>query len=185
MKNFYRSTLALIAGALLSLPMMASADDSSKHHGKSYFNCLRTSLDVFDGTIAEAAAATPDLSTLYTLVGLAGLGEALSGTDHLTVYAPTNAAFEKLPTALVDLLTADPTGLLTTVLTYHVSSGIRDPRRAFFPKETSTLQGQTVFLENERGDGPQVNQSNVNCKGVKTNNGVVWLIDSVLLPQFK
>ena len=82
-------------------------------------------MDVFDGTIAEAAAATPDLSTLYTLVSLAGLGEALSGTAHLTVYAPTNAAFEKLPTALVALLTADPTGLLTMVLTYHVSPGIR------------------------------------------------------------
>jgi uncharacterized surface protein with fasciclin (FAS1) repeats len=109
----------------------------------------------------------------------------LSGPEHLTVYAPTNAAFEKLPAELVDLLVADPAGLLTSVLTYHVSPGIRDPRRAFYPKETSTLQGQRVFLENQRGARPQVKQSNVNCKGVKTNNGVVWLIDSVLLPQFK
>lgn len=185
MKNFHRYILAFVASAMLSLPTLGSADDDSKHYGKSYFNCLRTSLDKFDGTIAEAAAATPELSTLYTLVGLAGLGEALSGSDHLTVYAPTNSAFEKLPAALVDLLTADPQGLLTQVLTYHVSPGIRDPRRAFYIKEADTLQGQTVFLENERGSGPQVNQSGVDCKGVKTNNGVVWLIDSVLLPQFK
>ena len=184
MKNFYRYTATLITTAMLTMPIMGTAN-AGRLNVNDYVNCLTTSLDHFDGTIAEAAAATPDLSTLYTLVGLAGLGDALSGTDHLTVYAPTNAAFEKVPAALVGLLTADPKGLLTSVLTYHVSPGIRDPRRAFLPKETMTLQGQTVFLEYENGKGSQVNQSGVNCKGVRTKNGVVWLIDSVLLPQFK
>jgi uncharacterized surface protein with fasciclin (FAS1) repeats len=184
MKNFKTKTTAIIVSVMLNLPLAGIANAHNLNVSQ-YVTCLRTSLTHFDGTIAQAAAATPELSTLYSLVGLAGLGEALSGTSKLTVYAPTNSAFDKLPAPLVDLLTADPKGLLTTVLTYHVSTGIRDPRRAFIPKETNTLQGQTVFLEYENGKGPQVNQSNVNCKGVKTNNGVVWLIDSVLLPQFK
>lgn len=184
MKAISKFKYLLFVSALLNLSLLSTAG-ADNYYPKGYVNCLTTKLDRFDGTIAEAAAATADLSTLYTLVGLAGLGDALGGSDHLTVYAPVNAAFAKLPAALVDLLVADPAGLLTTVLTYHVSPGIRDPRRPVFPRETKTLQGQTVFLEYDHRNGPQVNQSNVNCKGVRTTNGVVWLIDSVLLPQFK
>jgi uncharacterized surface protein with fasciclin (FAS1) repeats len=103
------------------------------------------------------------------------------------VYAPTNAAFDLVPQALVDLLKSDPQGLLTAVLTYHVSKGIQDPRKPLYPKETATLQpqGQTVFLDYDDGKGPQINQSTASCQGVRATNGVVWLIDSVLLPQFK
>jgi len=69
------------------------------------------------------------------------------------------------------------------VLTYHVTPGQVDPRRTFIPYEVKTLQGQTVFF-NRSKSGPQVNQSNINCQGVQTTNGLVWIIDSVLQPQY-
>lgn len=183
MNIFLKRTLLLSAGFILSLVMIAPAHAYNFNYN-AYFKCKRTPLVHFDGTIAQAAAVTPELSTLYSLVGLAGLADALSAPGSLTVYAPVNKAFENIPPALVGLLTADPKGLLTKVLTYHVSKGLRDPRISFYPKETNTLQGQTVFLDYENELGPQVNQSNASCQGVRTSNGVVWLIDSVLLPQF-
>lgn len=183
MNIYIKRALLLSAGYMLSFLMIAPAQAYNFNYN-AYLKCVRTPLVHFNGTIAEAAAATPELSTLYGLVGLAGLGEALSAPGSLTVFAPVDKAFEKIPAPLVGLLTADPKGLLTKVLTYHVSQGIRDPRISFYPKEINTLQGQTVFLDYENKLGPQVNQSNANCQGVRTSNGVVWLIDSVLLPQF-
>ncbi|MFO0690188.1 MAG: fasciclin domain-containing protein [Myxococcota bacterium] len=150
-----------------------------------YRQCLRTPLVHYPGTIAEAAEDTPQLSTLFNLVSLAGLGGALSDPNvNLTVYAPTNQAFEALPSALVNLLVANPTTLLPAVLTYHVSPGSQDPRVSVYPREVRTLQGQTVFLDYENGQGPQINQSTTSCQGVRATNGTVWIIDSVLLPQF-
>jgi uncharacterized surface protein with fasciclin (FAS1) repeats len=171
-------TIAASLFAATTTTVFAHGGDEAK--GK----CKKVKLASFNGTIAQAAAQTPDLSTLFSLVGSASLGSALDGSGPLTVYAPVNSAFAKLPKPLVDLLTADPKGLLTTVLTYHVSNGLRDPRRNKSPREVSTLQGQTVFFNYGKGNTAQVNQSNVNCQGVRTSNGVVWLIDSVLLPQF-
>jgi uncharacterized surface protein with fasciclin (FAS1) repeats len=98
------------------------------------------------------------------------------------VFAPTNDAFGKVPAPLLGLIGGDK-GLLTTVLTYHVVSGYSDPRKPIFPREVKTVQGQTIFVEYDMN--PQVNQSNASCQGVKTRNGIVWLIDSVLLPQFQ
>ena len=185
MKVDWRYGKAMVALAILGSLSWAPAQAYGGFHFAKYNRCLNTRLDKFPGTIAEAAAATPELSTLYALVGLAGLEGALNGPGPLTVYAPTNAAFDLVPQALVDLLKSDPQGLLTAVLTYHVSSGIKDPRKPLYPSETATLQGQTVFLDYENEEGPQVNQSTASCKGVRATNGVVWLIDSVLLPQFK
>ncbi len=74
--------------------------------------------------------------------------------------------------------------VLPAVLTYHVSPGTVDPRRPLLP-EVPTLQGQTLFVEYEKRNGPQVDQSKASCTGVRTSNGTVWVIDSVLLPQFR
>ena len=121
----------------------------------AYYRCATTRLTHFNGTIAQAAAGTKDLSTLFSLVGLAGLGGALSGPGSAYRVCAVNSAFAKIPAPLVSLLTSSPKGLLTKVLTYHVSAGIRDPRRYIYPAEVSTLQGQTVFLDYENKLGPQ------------------------------
>jgi uncharacterized surface protein with fasciclin (FAS1) repeats len=153
-----------------------------------FYTCLNTDLVEFDGTIVDAAVATPELSTLVTAVTAAGLVDALATTEGITVYAPTDEAFAAVPSPILDSLLAD-TDLLTEVLTYHVTaqpSWKADPRRgsSAAPQLVETLQGQTLTTGFRPGMGAMVNQSTANCQGVSTDNGIVWIINSVLLPQF-
>lgn len=171
--------VAIIAICLLNVSV-ASAHKNSSY--SDYRKCRKTTLVDFPGTIVDAAIATPSLSTLTSLVVQANLVDALSGPGPLTVYAPTDDAFAKIPAAVLSAIGGDP-AVLTAVLTYHVTPGYSDPRKSLWPKEVKTLQGQTIFLDYDKG--PQVNQSSADCQGVRTTNGVVWIIDSVLLPQFK
>lgn len=151
---------------------------------QAYLDCNAKPLAQFDGNIVEAAVATPQLSTLTSLVTQAGLAEALSGPGPLTVYAPTDQAFSQVPSSVLNAIAEDP-GLLTAVLTYHVSPGSVDPRAFKKAKERRTLYDkQSVFIDFDR-DGAKVNQSKADCQGIQTTNGTVWLIDSVLLPQFR
>lgn len=169
--------MAALGASAVSLPAAATGGFGE------FLKCRSVKLSVFNGTIVDAAIATPSLSTLTSLVVAADLAGALSGPGPFTVFAPTNDAFAKVPTPLLNLIGGD-TGLLTTVLTYHVTAGSVDPRRSLIPHQVKTLQGQTLFVGFDK-DGPSVNQSVASCTGVKTTNGTVWLIDSVLLPQFK
>jgi uncharacterized surface protein with fasciclin (FAS1) repeats len=178
MKSLFRAASLAAAFAVTCTTAQASGIDYG-----AYLKCRHTQLTAFNGTIVDAAVATPELSTLVSLVQAAGLVDALSAPGNLTVFAPTNGAFGKVPAPLLGLIGGD-TGLLTQVLTYHVTAGSADPRRSLIPSQATTLQGQTVFIGYDKG-GPSVNQSTAACKGVKTSNGTVWVIDSVLLPQFK
>lgn len=172
----------LAGAAVLACAFAAPAAQAESLLGK-YFKCASTQVTHFSGTIVDAAIATPQLSTLTSLVVAADLAGALSGPGPFTVFAPTNDAFAKVPAPLLGLIGGD-VGLLKTVLTYHVVAGPADPRRTLIPHQVKTLQGQTVFLAYD-ADGASVNQSVASCTGVRTTNGTVWLIDSVLLPQFK
>lgn len=174
---FKKPTSVIIGIALGFAAFGAHANGS----GSSYAQCIRTQPVQFNGTIVEAALATPALSTLASLVVAADLVDDLSAPGNLTVFAPTNDAFAAIPSAVLGAIGGD-VGVLTAVLTYHVAEGYVDPRRPRVPREVSTLQGQTLFVE---WDGePQVNQSTAACQPVRTTNGTVWIIDSVLLPQF-
>lgn len=148
---------------------------------KNYGQCLKTKPVKFDGTIVDAALATPELSILADLVVDAGLADALSQPGNLTVFAPTNDAFLAIPSDLLDAIGSDP-DVLTSVLTYHVVGGPVDPRRSIVIRKVPTLQGQSLFLSYHKN--PQINQSNTGCQAVRTTNGTVWLIDSVLMPQY-
>lgn len=149
----------------------------------NWLQCRSVSLTTFNGTLVEAAVATPELSTLVSLVQAANLVGPLSGKGPFTVFAPTNTAFAKVPAPLLGLIGSNAE-LLTGVLTYHVTSGTVDPRKSLVPAQVKTLNGQTVFVGFD-DSGASVNQSTAACKGVRTSNGTVWIIDSVLLPQFK
>lgn len=179
-----RFRTAALAAALVAAAPAALADGGKgqPQQSREYFRCASTPAVKFPGTIVDAALATPDLKALADAVVAANLAGVLSGPGPFTVYAPTNAAFAKIPPSVLSAITSD-VSLLTAVLTYHVTPGKADPRFVFnTPKEAPTVQGQTVFFSRDKG--PQVNQSNVACQAVRTTNGVVWLIDSVLLPQF-
>ena len=144
-------------------------------------------------TVATAAA-TPDLSTLVTAVKAAGLVDTLSGKGPFTVFAPTNAAFAKLPAGTVDkLLKPENKAQLQAVLTYHVVAGkltAKDVVAAIKAgggkavlttvqggKLTGTLMGNTVMLTDAKGG-----MVHVTATDVDTTNGVVHVIDGVLLP---
>lgn len=180
----------MLGAALLALATHAAAADGSRSEAgnwqRDYFRCATTPAVTFQGTIVDAALATPDLKSLADAVVAAGLVDTLNGRGPFTVFAPTNAAFGKIPASVLASIASDVT-LLTAVLTYHVVPGngrLFDPRQAFVaPRELATVQGQTVFLNRNKA-APQVNQSNVSCQPVKTNNGTVYIVDSVLLPQF-
>jgi uncharacterized surface protein with fasciclin (FAS1) repeats len=169
-----------IAAAALALAASAA---SASGGGAPRLDCLKTAPVEFSGTLVEAAVATPALSTLVALLQAANLVGALSGPGPFTVFAPTNDAFSKIPAPVLSAIGGD-VGVLTAVLTYHVSAGYADPRVPRRPLETATLQGQTLFLAAPEGK-PMINQSSTSCQAVKTSNGTVWVIDSVLLPQFR
>jgi uncharacterized surface protein with fasciclin (FAS1) repeats len=139
------------------------------------------------GTIVDIAVATPELSTLVTAVTAANLVETLQGKGPFTVFAPTNAAFAKLPPEILTYLLSNPAAL-TQVLLYHVTAGREDLRYAFLTKPLTTVQGQQVFARTAyRSSGPVVtiNNSRVILRPIVADNGVIYVIDSVLLPQYR
>jgi uncharacterized surface protein with fasciclin (FAS1) repeats len=138
----------------------------------------------FDGMasdpVATAASNNPVLSQLVTLVGEAELVDTLNSADDITVFAPANDAIEGLPKETAEAALADPNGLLTEVLTYHVVPGRLAPEALAGTHET--LQGSTLEVE---GSGEQftVNgDAGVICGNVQTANATVYIIDGVLLP---
>ena len=148
----------------------------------SWMECVKTDMVNFDGSIVDAAIATPELSTLVDLVVAADLVDALATTENITVFAPTNDAFAAIPGSILSVVGSD-LDILTAILTYHVSPGNQDPRRWTKATTRTTLNGQDIFLR--RTDGHTfVNESAVNCTGVQADNGVVWFVDGVLMPQF-
>ena len=133
------------------------------------------------GTIVEVAASNPAVSTLVTAVKAAGLVETLSGKGPFTVFAPTNAAFNALPKGTLDkLLKPENRDALRKVLTYHVVSGdlmAKDLRSG----KVATVEGGSVAVKVDN-HGVSVNGSNVIKADVDTSNGVIHVIDKVLLP---
>lgn len=133
--------------------------------------------------IVELAVATPQLSTLVTAVQAAGLVDTLASAGNFTVFAPTNDAFAHLPHGVLDSLLAD-TDALTNVLTYHVS-GDYYPASALLGQRgrVPTVQGGFIRV-NATGSAVHLNgNTRVSTPDVFASNGVVHIIDRVLLPH--
>jgi uncharacterized surface protein with fasciclin (FAS1) repeats len=139
----------------------------------------------FDGMakdpVATAASNNPDLSTLVTAVKKAGLVDTLNNAKDITVFAPTNAAFAKLPKADLDAVLADK-AKLTSILTYHVVGQKLTPKQ--LEKGTyPTLQKSTLTTAGS-GESYKVNNtSSVVCGNVPTANATVYIVDTVLMPK--
>lgn len=132
------------------------------------------------GDIAAVAAGAPDLSTLVTALTAAGLVETLQGPGPFTVFAPTNEAFEALPAGVLDkLVKPENKDALTSVLTYHVISG-KVPSSEVTAGKVKTVEGSDITITTT--DGVQVNGAKVVTADVMADNGVVHVIDAVLLP---
>lgn len=131
-------------------------------------------------TIAGLAAKTPQLSTLLSLVKKAGLADELSGTTALTVFAPTNAAFAKVPKKTLNALAKNP-AQLKRVLLYHVVAGNVTAAKVVKLRSAKTLAGPSVCIR-VTGKTVRINTARVTTADVKASNGVVHLIDRVLIP---
>jgi len=134
-------------------------------------------------SIVQLAAATPDLSTLVTALKAGNLINALSGTGPFTVFAPTNEAFAKLPKATLSHL-LDPKNIkeLDATLEYHVISGAAVFKADLkSDQKVKTLEGQDVEIKRTTSGEVLVNQAKVATADVAASNGVVHIIDSVLM----
>src|ERR1700744_6800098 len=131
--------------------------------------------------IVALAASSPQLSTLVTLVKSAGLVKALSGPGKLTVFAPTNAAFAKVPKTTLNAL-AHNKKMLASVLEYHVVKGALDADLVEKHKTLTTLEGGKLTVKIKDG-GVYINQAKVIKPNVMASNGVVHLINAVLIPS--
>lgn len=132
--------------------------------------------------IVQVAAGDPQFSTLASLIKKAGLVSALSGKSKLTVFAPTNAAFAKLPKATLKKVQGDKK-LLTSILTYHVVKGAVPASKVVTlnGKSVKTLNGKSVKIAVKSGK-VYVNKARVTKTDVKASNGVIHVIDQVLIP---
>jgi len=130
--------------------------------------------------VATAASHNPVLSTLVTAVTAAGLGDTLNSAKGITVFAPTDAAFKALDPATLSKAMADPKGLLTTVLTYHVIGERLSPDK--LAGTHKTLEGQDVMVTGSGTSFTVNGKAMVVCGNVQTANATVYIIDSVLLP---
>lgn len=170
---------------------------SIKVLGVVFFTTL-TSITAFaqnSKTVVENAIASKDHTTLVAAVTAAGLVETLSGKGPFTVFAPTNAAFAKLPKGTVEsLLKPENKVTLQAVLTYHVVAGNLDSKAVVAAikagkgsatlttvqggKLVGSIDGKNVILTDEKG-----NKSTITAVDIVSSNGVIHVIDSVVLPK--
>ena len=130
--------------------------------------------------IVETAAAAPQFSTLVSLVKKAGLVGTLSGTTNYTVFAPTNAAFAKVPKKTLDDLASDK-AMLKKVLLYHVLPGKVPASKVLKTKSATTAEGSKVTFS-VRGKNAFVNDAKITQTDIRCSNGIVHAINRVLLP---
>lgn len=129
--------------------------------------------------IIETAVGNPDFSTLVTAIKKAELVNTLSGTGPFTVFAPTNAAFAKIPDATLQAVLADKTKL-TSILTYHVVSGKVMAKDVATMTEAKTVQGSKITIDAKHG--VMINTAKVITADIECSNGVIHVIDTVLMP---
>ena len=133
--------------------------------------------------IIDTALSAGNFSTLAAALGAAGLIETLRGDGPFTVFAPTDEAFSKIaPETLSELLKPENKAKLTAILTYHVVSGRVTGDEATDLKSATSLQGQTLRI-NSTKDGLKINDAKVLTPDVEATNGVIHIIDTVLLPS--
>lgn len=152
----------LVAVSLTALPVGAT----DKHMGKD---------------IVDTAVAAGSFKTLATALEAAGLVETLKGKGPFTVFAPTDEAFAKLPAGTVESLLKDKEKL-TQILLYHVVPGKVTAKDVVKLKTAKTVQGASVKI-NAGGGKVMVDNANVDKTDVLASNGVIHVIDSVILPK--
>ncbi|WP_161884198.1 fasciclin domain-containing protein [Deinococcus alpinitundrae] len=131
-------------------------------------------------TIAAIVSNDPNFSTLLAAVQAAGLTQTLSGAGPFTVFAPTNAAFAKVPAAQLQALLANP-AQLRAVLLYHVVPGRVTAAQVSSLTSAKTANGASLTV-NASGGTVKINDATVTKADLRASNGIIHVIDTVLLP---
>jgi transforming growth factor-beta-induced protein len=184
------ATVHIIDGVLLPSAMTPDAEAAAlQPSGPACSSIPKRGQGSFTGMADDpagtAASNNPELSTLVSAVQAAGLVDTLNGEGPFTIFAPANSAFAKIAPADLEAVLNDPTGLLTTVLTYHVVAGEELSSAELAQAGTvTTVQGDELILTAD-GDSLTINggQATVVCADVPTANATVHIIDGVLMPS--
>ena len=184
--------LRMAAVTVLGMPVMtvALADEcpvaaaaKARAAGQVHVQPVAHKADVKD--IVDTAVGAGDFSTLVAAVKAAGLVETLKGPGPFTVFAPTDAAFAKLPPGTVEsLLKPENKDKLVAVLTYHVVPGKVMAADVVKLTEAPTVQGAKARVKVENG-GVMIDGAKVVKTDIETSNGVIHVIDAVILPPEK
>ena len=168
---------------------MSPSTDSSEPFGAACSAVPKSGKGSFDGMssdpVATAASNNPLLSTLVTAVKQAGLVDTLNSAEDITVFAPTNDAFAKIPAKTLKAVLADKK-MLTAILTEHVTSPrltpdtVADSHASLNKDQKITVKGSGESFTASVGGG---GAAKVLCGNVQTSNATVYIIDTVLLPK--
>ena len=177
-----RTPIALFAAAAAVAGLsFAGASALADHHEEKKSSASMQ--EQKGNTIVALAQGNDDLSTLVKAVTTAELAETLQGEGPFTVFAPTNEAFEKLPSGTVEaLLQPEAKEQLQQILLYHVVSGEVMASDVTNLEEAETVQGGAIRISSEGGKVTLNDTAVVTQADVKADNGVVHIIDGVLLP---
>ena len=169
-----KKKIAAMAAASLMLLAACGSDDSTS-------DTTETSAPAVEvGTIVEVASANDDFSTLVAAVTAADLAGTLSGDGPFTVFAPTNAAFDALPEGLLTkLLLPANKAVLAEILSYHVVAG-KVMAADVAAGDVATVQGENITIDTT--DGVKINTATVTQTDFPATNGVIHMIDAVLVP---
>jgi uncharacterized surface protein with fasciclin (FAS1) repeats len=176
------SFLAVAGIVALSATAHAGSCGSAKAHSH---DAEPTSLQASaePGTIVETAVSAGSFNTLVAAVQAAGLVDVLQGDGPYTVFAPTDEAFAKLPEGTVEeLLKPENKDQLVAILTYHVVPGKVMSGDVVKLDEAKTVQGESVHIKTKDGK-VMIDTAEVIQADVETSNGVIHVIDAVILPQ--
>lgn len=177
-----RASFALVAGVLAVTACGSDSNDAEEPVVTEAAEAAETE-EVAEsvGTIVDVAVANGSFETLVAAVGAADLAETLSSAGPFTVFAPTDDAFAALPDGLVDaLLLPENKDALVAILTYHVI-GAEVPSSDVAPGAVATVQGEEITIS-AVGDALMVNDATIVAVDVEADNGVIHVIDSVLVP---
>ncbi|MEX0272409.1 fasciclin domain-containing protein [Leptolyngbyaceae cyanobacterium UHCC 1019] len=175
-------TLVIASGVTLVATVFSSVITTSPTlAGMQKGGAMPTATVAKTNTIVDVASGNKSFSTLVTAVKAAGLAETLSGKGPFTVFAPTNEAFNALPKGTLEtLLKPENKATLQKILTYHVVSGTVMAKDVN-PGSVKTVEGSPIMVK-VQGGKVMINNANVIKTDIKASNGVVHVIDKVLLP---
>ncbi|MGV9788497.1 fasciclin domain-containing protein [Streptomyces sp. NPDC003435] len=184
-KSESKASASASAGKGMGDSSDSSASKMDQPFGAACSSVPKDGAGSFDGMakdpVATAASNNPALSTLVTAVKKAGLVDTLNNAQNITVFAPTNDAFNKIPKATLDKVLADK-AQLTKILTYHVVGQKLAPKD--LEKGSFDTLEKSKVMTSGMGESYTVNgSSKVVCGNVKTANANVYIVDTVLMPK--